>query len=184
MREHLITVEPFVAGYRNGLARMLVGDGQYDAAVQVAKSVGGNDGLQRAQAIAALGRFAEAADALAEFKAADGALREILTNAIRILRGSPATAAPNDRPELGILDWIYVYRGAPERLSQEYETVSRAGLPGGQLTGVQFTPAYTAMRKTPAFKQYIRESGALEYWRMKGWPPQCHPTTGDDFECN
>jgi hypothetical protein len=23
----------------------------------------------------------------------------------------------------------------------------------------------------------------VEYWRAKGWPQFCHPTTGDDFVC-
>jgi hypothetical protein len=28
-----------------------------------------------------------------------------------------------------------------------------------------------------------RKAGLVEYWRAKGWPEFCHPTIGDDFEC-
>jgi hypothetical protein len=40
------------------------------------------------------------------------------------------------------------------------------------------------VRKTPQFKTLMQRAGFVDYWRAKGWPPQCHPTTGDDFECS
>jgi hypothetical protein len=27
-------------------------------------------------------------------------------------------------------------------------------------------------------------AGYVDYWRARGWPDLCHPTTGDDFVCN
>jgi len=30
----------------------------------------------------------------------------------------------------------------------------------------------------------MHKAGYVEYWRAKGWPEFCHPTTGDDFACN
>jgi hypothetical protein len=39
------------------------------------------------------------------------------------------------------------------------------------------------VRKTDRYKAFIRKSGYVEYWRAKGWPDFCHPTTGDDFVC-
>ncbi len=33
------------------------------------------------------------------------------------------------------------------------------------------------------FKAFVRKAGFVDYWRAKGWPEQCHPTTGDDFTC-
>ena len=29
----------------------------------------------------------------------------------------------------------------------------------------------------------MRKLGFVDYWRAKGWPPQCHPIAGDDFVC-
>ena len=38
-------------------------------------------------------------------------------------------------------------------------------------------------RTTPQFKQVVRELGVFEYWRARGFPPQCKPVGDDDFEC-
>jgi len=40
------------------------------------------------------------------------------------------------------------------------------------------------VRKTERFKAYVRKMGFVDYWRAKGWPDLCHPTTMDDFACN
>jgi hypothetical protein len=40
------------------------------------------------------------------------------------------------------------------------------------------------VRNTERFKTFARQSVMVEYWRAKGWPEFCHPTAGDDFECN
>jgi hypothetical protein len=44
-------------------------------------------------------------------------------------------------------------------------------------------PSYATVRKTERFKVFVRKAGKVEYWRAKGWPDQCHPTTGNDFVC-
>jgi hypothetical protein len=44
-------------------------------------------------------------------------------------------------------------------------------------------PSVAALRKTERFKTYVRKVGFYEYWRAKGWPDLCHPTSGADFEC-
>ena len=33
------------------------------------------------------------------------------------------------------------------------------------------------------FKNLVRKLGLVKYWRARGWPEFCHPTTGDDFVC-
>lgn len=38
-------------------------------------------------------------------------------------------------------------------------------------------------RRSPAFKQHMRASGAYDYWRKHGFPPQCKPVGKDAFEC-
>jgi hypothetical protein len=64
-----------------------------------------------------------------------------------------------------------------------FEKGVRNGYQGGGSNGTQWAPTYAAVRKTERFKQYIRDAGILTYWRAKGWPERCHPTTGDDFAC-
>jgi hypothetical protein len=44
--------------------------------------------------------------------------------------------------------------------------------------------SYKPVRSSERFKLWARKIGLVEYWRAKGWPDLCHPTTGDDFECN
>lgn len=43
---------------------------------------------------------------------------------------------------------------------------------------------YAPLRKTERFKKFVREAGLVDYWKAGGWPDLCHPTKGDDFECN
>jgi len=38
-------------------------------------------------------------------------------------------------------------------------------------------------RRSPAFKAHMRASGAYDYWRKHGFPPQCKAKGRDDFEC-
>ncbi len=44
-------------------------------------------------------------------------------------------------------------------------------------------PVYSEFRKTPSFKNLVRDLGHLAYWRKNGFPPQCRQLAGDDFEC-
>ncbi len=45
-------------------------------------------------------------------------------------------------------------------------------------------PSYAPVRKTERFKKIMRDQGLVVYWRERGWPSFCRPTTGDDFECD
>lgn len=45
-------------------------------------------------------------------------------------------------------------------------------------------PTFKTMRQLPAFKDYLRELGLVDYWRTTGnWADLCHPVGDDDFEC-
>jgi adenylate cyclase len=55
-------------------------------------------------------------------------------------------------------------------------------LPG--LTVLIWGPDYAGYRRSPQFRNYIRETGVLDYWRAHGFPPQCRPRGRDDFACN
>jgi hypothetical protein len=45
-------------------------------------------------------------------------------------------------------------------------------------------PVEAPVRKTERFKTYARKAGLVDHWRARGWPDLCHPTSGDDFQCN
>lgn len=56
------------------------------------------------------------------------------------------------------------------------------------LITVQWLDALTGYRRSPEFKAHMRASGADQYWRRNGYPPQCRAvgpqTAGNsDFEC-
>ena len=48
---------------------------------------------------------------------------------------------------------------------------------------VVWLPLMSEVRRTPEFKSLVRDIGMESYWREYGWPDDCHPTSGDDFEC-
>jgi adenylate cyclase len=45
-------------------------------------------------------------------------------------------------------------------------------------------PEYAAYRRSAQFHEYMRESGALDYWHEHGYPPQCRPLGAEDFACD
>jgi TolB-like protein len=44
-------------------------------------------------------------------------------------------------------------------------------------------PEAEEFRASPQFKQFILDSGTYEFWQSYGFPPQCRPIGGDNFEC-
>lgn len=200
MNEHLRTVEPFVPVFRANAGRILFGAGQVDAAAEMETSAVGRLAplpLLVALKDAAQGHYSEAADALDLLAPSFAGGAKLANMAAALLRGAPAALPAGQHTELGpLLDWVYLYRGAPDLAANMFAFEMKTGASAGGVRGLQFAPAFAAMRKTATFKRYVRDSGILTYWRAKGWPPQCHPTTGpgraeaqsakagDDFECS
>jgi adenylate cyclase len=52
------------------------------------------------------------------------------------------------------------------------------------ITMLMWGPDHGGYRRSPQFRNYIRESGVLAYWRAHSFPPQCRPRGRDDFACN
>ena len=184
VRDHLSAVEPFVPAYRAVNARLLFASGQTDAALTILKSQ--TPGPLLSQIYAAQGHYREAADILAGLDTSDRdpTASKVVQGAVRLLRAAPAPTPANDRPELGILDWVYIYAGDPERFLFAYEKGVRMGFRSGGNNGLEWAPAYSAIRKTERFKKYVRDAGMVAYWRAKGWPDLCHPIGADDFACD
>jgi TolB-like protein len=188
IREHLQMVEPFVPAFQAVTARLLFADGQTDAAVAILESL--NRAIQLPEVYASQGRFKEAADrlhtlseTLPEGLGDDNTLAQYLATAERLLRSAPNPAPANDRPELGILDWVYAHVGDPARVLGAYDKGVQMGFQAGGNNGTEWAPVYSAVRKTARFKKYIRDSGIFAYWEKNGWPSRCRPVPVDDFEC-
>jgi hypothetical protein len=107
------------------------------------------------------------------------------SNALQLLRTAPAQApSPANLPKLGTLEFFYITVGAPGRVLDYEEANLQTGYLGLSETAQLWAPIYAPVRKTERFRNFVRKAGMVDYWRAKGWPPQCHPTTGDDFECS
>jgi TolB-like protein len=49
--------------------------------------------------------------------------------------------------------------------------------------GIEYGRLMTGYRRSPAFKQYARETGRYATWKQLGFPRWCRPIGEDDFEC-
>jgi hypothetical protein len=87
---------------------------------------------------------------------------------------------------LGVLSFVYLHVGSPERALEYYEDTLESGAVGGfgGDNGFLWHPSYAPVRKLERFKAFVRKSGMVDYWRARGWPDVCRPTTGDDFVCS
>ena len=60
------------------------------------------------------------------------------------------------------------------------EKMLREGWPSYYM--LLWMPEYAAMRRDPAFQDFLRRTGLLDYWREYGFPAQCH-ADGDAAIC-
>ena len=189
MKDQVRALEPTGPGLTQDTAQMLWVTGQNDAAIALFKDLpSGVQGLEidRARIYASMGRYNEAADSLQRITGGNLSA-ETLAAGVRLLRSAPAeTPALVSLPRLGTIGFIYLYVGAPLRAFEPIEEWGEAGfyISGGADNAFLWHPSYAAVRKSERFKTFMRKAGYVEYWRAKGWPEFCHPTTGDDFVCD
>ena len=185
MRQRLLALEPFVPIFRATTAAAQWVNGQTDAAIDIFKDL--PDGPARsgstdlARIYAAAGRYGEAADVVSAMSGPFA--RGTVEAATRLLRTAPTDAGSTQTlPRLGGFEFVYLYVGVPDRALEFYEGSVEAGYSATNFIWL-WHPSYAAVRKTERFKNLVRSAGIVEYWRAKGWPEFCRPTTGDDFEC-
>ena len=82
----------------------------------------------------------------------------------------------------GELNFVYLFVGADARLL-EFNERSIAANYYGELFRDPWSPPAAALRKTEAFKTFVRKARFVEYWRARGWPDACHPVGAGDFAC-
>jgi tetratricopeptide (TPR) repeat protein len=186
MKEWLDQLEPYVPLYVGNLGEALWVEGKNDAAIAVLKQNLGRQGAGAAMGLsriyASLGQYTEAADALSLVVPVSPAGMNLASEAARLLRSaSTQTASQENLPRFPIQgSFVYLHVGAPERALEPYEE----GISTGSDVGILWHPTYAAVRKTERFKKIARDLGLVTYWRERGWPEFCRPTTGDDFECD
>jgi adenylate cyclase len=98
----------------------------------------------------------------AAFRDLDGDHAELVTELLEFLDARPAGAA----------SWVanmLIPLGAHDMLPDNPVVIW-----GGE---------FARYRQSPQFKRFMRESGVLDYWREHGYPSQCRPVGGEDFEC-
>lgn len=188
IRLRLQAQEPLVPVFNWTTAAVLWENGRNDQAIAIlSASASLPTYLPRyylAQVYASMGRYNEAAESLREIPSGFF-LPRALQEAVRLLRTAPEQVPP---PQTILsatqLGFVYLYVGAPYRVLNFYEALVETGVPGfGTLTGVLWAASYVPVRKTERFKTLMRKAGLVDYWRARGWPDLCHPTTGDDFVC-
>jgi adenylate cyclase len=62
--------------------------------------------------------------------------------------------------------------------------LERSVISRGGLIYIFWYPSLREIRKTPRFKEFVREIGLVDYWKEYGWPDICRPVGDDDFECD
>ena len=182
--ERARAVEPFQPVILLRYAEDLWLNGRNDEAIALAKTLRSSDrATTLARIYASMGRYAEAADALTEI-ASDPDFAA--AQAARLLRTAPSkTESPGTLPRLPTgYDYVYLHLGAPERALAGYERRAEIGYLAGNPTAYVWHASYAPVRKTEQFKSLMRKVGLVDYWRAKGWPDLCRPTTGDDFICD
>jgi TolB-like protein len=71
---------------------------------------------------------------------------------------------------------VYIWLGA-------YDGMARAKDLDGYFA-VMWDPNAPGLRNSAGFKGVLDRLGVVAYWREHGFPPQCRPLPGDDFECD
>jgi TolB-like protein len=186
--QQALALDPQSPTPENRVAIALLADGQANAVIAMLEGRPLRSGVTRsqlAQAYAVAGQFDKAADTvlgpgggggggISDRNAAEEAARHIRSAPTKV---SDASALPGWH---WYFDYVYGYVGAPERLLDYPERAMQAGEP---VFAVWFSRNYAPARKTERFKALVREAGLVDYWKARGWPDLCRPTTGDDFEC-
>jgi adenylate cyclase len=185
IRERIRALDPLVPVYNNSTAVTLLTAGDNAQALSIAEALPLNNAqraLDMAAIYSAMKKYKQAADATLNAPH-DLYPPGAIETAARLLRMAPAPARSQDVPYLGAFSFVFAYVGLPERALEFAEQITDTGYTYAQFA-ILWQSDYAGVRKTDRFKALVRKMGLVDYWRAKGWPQWCHPTSGDDFECN
>lgn len=85
--------------------------------------------------------------------------------------------------EVGGIGWAWaVHYGDPE-LALELMRAERRLWDGAHDPLFGWLPHYAPVRRLAGYRELALELNMPGYWRAHGWPDDCRPMDGDDFEC-
>jgi hypothetical protein len=189
--EKLRRLDPFVPQYSLIAANIMQAGGQSQASIPIIEAIAGDAGgvyyrsLYLAQAYAAAGRYADAANALLAIKGENLVSQQSVQDGARLLRLAPAKVnEPQNLPKLqGELTFVYAHIGAPERTLEYPERLLDLHFMDALAPILLWSPEFAPVRKTERFKAFVRKAGYVDYWRARGWPDHCRPVGAEDFVC-
>jgi hypothetical protein len=86
-------------------------------------------------------------------------------------------------PLVVVAHWA-AYLGDPDLSLQAFRRMWQTGAPRSSVLFSLWRPVERDMRRLPAFKDFVREVGLVNYWRASGnWSEFCRPEGKDDFTC-
>jgi TolB-like protein len=186
--QQMVALEPLESGGNYGLGWSYLANNRPDEAINLLAGTFTNPGTLSvlASAYAWTGQYDKAANAILQM--GQGRLgrqwgQATFEEAARLMREAPRKGADSKAllPLHEQLNFVYAYVGAEDRLLDFAERSYEAGVFGE--VRYLFNPVYSPARKTERFKTLVRNVGLVDYWKARGWPDMCHPTAGDDFEC-
>jgi TolB-like protein len=78
--------------------------------------------------------------------------------------------------------WALSIAGETEAMLTEWNAMLDASEP--RQIFLFLNASFPGVRNDPRWKAQIRRAGILALWRERGFPAQCRPLEGDDFECD
>ncbi|WP_420434194.1 tetratricopeptide repeat protein [Hyphobacterium sp.] len=93
-----------------------------------------------------------------------------------------AEASPIDFVGWSLGRWALSIAGETEPMLAEWNAMLDATEP--RQFFLFLNAAFPGVRNDPRWKAQIRRTGTLALWRERGFPAQCRPLEGDDFECD
>jgi TolB-like protein len=103
-----------------------------------------------------------------------------LRRALAEVKGTP------DVYQTSVIGQWAAYFGDPALSLQAVRAMPRigAGGPGQSVLFTLWRPILKDVRRLPAFKDYVRQLGLVDYWRATGkWGDFCRPVSAADFQC-
>lgn len=84
------------------------------------------------------------------------------------------TAIETCERETGRYNFVRVLQPRADfrKVIEALEDVQRTGSSSYSL--LLWNPEYVALRRDPAFQDFLRRTHIVDYWRSNGWPAQCH----------
>jgi TolB-like protein/Flp pilus assembly protein TadD len=180
-------LEPFVPVFKRDAGVMLWLNGQNDAAIAMLGALPSDydyRAVELSRVLASMARYQDAAAVLSSAPPSSRYLPAQVKEAAQMLQTAPTMiASVQAAPSLGVLDFVYLHTGAPERAIEIFESYAQAGYLAIGFHQI-WHASYAPLRKTDRFKTFLVRAGLVNYWRARGWPEFCQPVSTVDFACH